>query len=151
MERARQDPPTVLQGDAVADIESVAAKLPSDMPLVVVHQVVMGYLSTDARARFRRRVLALGRRRPVYWLFAESPAAVETLAGVVAPPLDGHIHHTLVLMDLTRDPPPPTVLGVADPHGRWLRWLASPAVDSGPASPTPDFQTGSPRDPAMRR
>lgn len=151
MERARQDPPTVVRGDAVADIESVAARLPSDMPLVVVHQVVMGYLSTDARARFRRKVFALGRHRPVYWLFAEHPTAVEALAGVVAPPWDGHVHHTLALMDLTRDPAPSTVLGMADPHGRWLRWLAPPTVHSVPASPTPDLQTGSPRGPATRR
>jgi hypothetical protein len=126
MEQARRDPPTVMRGDAVADIDRVAAQLPSEVPLVVAHQVLMGYLSNAARARFRRKVLRLGRRRRVYWLFAESPAAVQTLAGVAAPPWDGHIQHTLVLMDLTSDPPQSTVLALADPHGGWLRWLASP-------------------------
>jgi hypothetical protein len=126
LDQARRDPPTVIRGDAVADIDRVAARLPSEVPLVVVHQVVMTYLSTAARARFRRKVLGLGRHRPVYWLFAESPTAVEAFAGLVAPPWHGHVQHTLVLMDLTRDPPHSTVLAVADPHGRWLRWLASP-------------------------
>jgi hypothetical protein len=125
MDRARRDPPSVIRGDAVADIEAVAAQLPPEVPLVVMHQVVMGYLSTSARTRFRRKVLGLGRQRPVYWLFAESPTAVQTLAGVIAPSGDGHLGHTLVLTDLTRDPPWSTVLAVADPHGSWLRWLGS--------------------------
>lgn len=124
LDQARRDPPTVIRGDAVADIDRVAARLSSEVPLVVVHQVVMSYLSTAARARFRRKVLGLGRNRPVYWLFAESPTAVEAFAGLVSPQSDGHVQHTLVLMDLTRDPPRSTILALADPHGRWLRWLA---------------------------
>jgi hypothetical protein len=124
IERARHDRPTVVRGDATSDLETVAARLAADVPLVVVHQVVMGYLSVRARDQFRRKIHGLTRHRPVYWLFAESPSAVETLAGLAAPPVDGHAQDALVLVDLTRHPPTSTVLAVADPHGRWLRWLA---------------------------
>ena len=110
------------------NLHGAAARLPADVPLVVVHQVVMGYLSTRERVPFRRKIHELAGQRPVYWLLAESPAAVETLAGVVVPPWDGHVAHTLVLVDLTRDPQRTFVLGTADPHGRWLRWTAPPIV-----------------------
>jgi hypothetical protein len=130
IDQARIDPPIVIRGDAVADIETVTARLPRETPLVIVHQVVMGYLSPRARTQFRRKVHELARHRPLYWLFTESPSAVEILADLALPPSDGHAQHTLALMDLTRDPPRSSVLANADPHGRWLRWFAP--VDGGP-------------------
>jgi hypothetical protein len=125
MERARSDPPRVVRGDAIAHFESAAARLPADGPLVVVHQVVMGYLSPRARAQFRHKVLELARNRSVYWLFAESPTAAETLTGVVPPAWDGHVQHSLVLVDLTGGRVAADQLAFADPHGRWLRWVAA--------------------------
>jgi hypothetical protein len=124
IELARADPPNVIRGDAVADLEMAAARLPIEVPLVVVHQAVMGYLSIQARTSFRRAIRDLARQRPVYWLFAESPAAAEVLAGVVPPPSGGRAKHLLVLADLTRDTPTSMVLAEADPHGSWLRWMA---------------------------
>jgi hypothetical protein len=121
MARAQNDPPRVLRGDAVAHLEAAAAHLPADVPLVVVHQVVMGYLSTRARSQFRRKVLALARHRPVYWLFAESPTSAETLAGLAPPARTGHIQHSLVLVDLTGGRVVAEQLAFADPHGRWIR------------------------------
>ena len=87
----------------------------------------MGYLSPRARTQFRNKVMELGRHRPVYWLFAESPTAAEALAGVQPPLSGGWAQHSLVLLDLTRDPVTANVLGYADPHGRWLRWVADSA------------------------
>jgi hypothetical protein len=123
IEQARRDPPVVIRGDAIADLDRAADQLPPDAPLVVVHQSVMGYLSTRDRTRFGQAVRALARRRPVYWLFAESPTAAQVLAAVTPPSGDG-AQHVLVLADLTRDPTPASVLAVADPHGQWLHWLA---------------------------
>ena len=124
IERARRDPPVVIRGDAIADLGVVADRLSLDAPLVVAHQVVMGYLSTRERDWFGLAVRSLARRRPVYWLFAESPTAAQTLAGVT-PPSSGRVEHVLVLADLTRDPSAAIVLATADPHGRWIRWVAS--------------------------
>jgi hypothetical protein len=121
---ARNDPPIVIRGDAVTDLETVAARLPSDAPLVVFHQAVMGYLSTRARMQFRRKVMDLASRRRVYWLLTESPSAVEALTGLVSTHWDGLAQHTVALMDLTRDPSRSDILAIADPHGRWLRWVA---------------------------
>ena len=120
----RRDPPLVLRGDAIDNLDSAARHLPSDVPMVIVHQALMAYLSTRDRVRFRHAVKALARRRPVYWLFVESPTAAGTLADV-APPPDGRTQHVVVLADLTRAQRPAVVLAVADPHGRWLRWVAS--------------------------
>jgi hypothetical protein len=123
IEQARRAPPVVVRGDAIADLDRAADQLPPERPLVVVHQSVMSYLSTRDRIRFGQAVPALARRRPVYWLFAESPTAAQTLAAVTPPSGEGAMH-VLVLTDLTHDPSRGSVLAVADPHGRWLRWLA---------------------------
>ncbi len=125
---AQAEPPVVLRGDASVDLERVAAGLAPDVPLVVMHQAVMTYLSASARHRVRAAIRGLACRRPVFWLLSEDPAIAQMLTGVDTSSITTGAHHVLVLTDFTRDVPASAVLAHADPHGRWLRWLA-PAYD----------------------
>jgi hypothetical protein len=128
---AKADPPTVITGDAVNDLQAVAARIPAQSPLIVMHQALTPYLPERSRTSLRRAIHHLARSRPVYWLFAEAPTAAETLVGFAPTFTNGIAYHALVLTDLTRKTLTPVALAVADPHGRWLRWLAPSDCDPG--------------------
>lgn len=59
---ARQDPPRVIVGDALADLAAAAAEAPAGLTLVVVSLGTLVYLAPDARAAFPRAVRELGAR-----------------------------------------------------------------------------------------
>lgn len=113
IEIARADPPTVRQGDLLADLPAIAALAPRDMLLVVYHTAVIGYVPSQAdRDRFARMV---GQTRAL-WISNEVPSAFPALARAA--------------------PPPPTpgdfLLGVdgkpvawTGPHGQSIHWFAS--------------------------
>lgn len=59
---ARQDPPRVIAGDALADLADAVAQAPADLTVVVVSLGTLVYLSPDARAAFPKAVAGLGAR-----------------------------------------------------------------------------------------
>jgi hypothetical protein len=121
--RARADPPNVVRGDAATDLVHVASGIRSDVPLVIFHQALMAYLSTDQRLRVQRAIHELARKRPVFWLMSEGPSTFQALVGL-SPPTENVARHALVVTDLTGAEPRSVQLASADPHGRDLRWLA---------------------------
>ncbi len=126
--RARRVPPTVVRGDATEDLERVAADVSPDVPLVVFHQALMGYMTTPERNRLRDTIRDIARLRRVYWLFVEGPDTAKSLVGVEPPSAGDRSQHSMVLTDFSRSEPASVVLALCDPHGRWLHWLA-PAYD----------------------
>ncbi|WP_395640168.1 DUF2332 family protein [Pseudolysinimonas sp.] len=59
---ARQDPPRVVAGDALAGLAAAVAEAPSDLTLVVVSLGTLVYLTPEARAAFPGAVRDLGAR-----------------------------------------------------------------------------------------
>jgi hypothetical protein len=59
---ARDDPPQVRAGDALADLADAAGEAPGDLTLVVVSLGTLVYLSPEARAAFPGAVAELGAR-----------------------------------------------------------------------------------------
>jgi hypothetical protein len=62
LETARDDPPPVRRGDALADLVDAAAAAPAELTLVVVSLGTLVYLSPDARAAFPGVVAGVGAR-----------------------------------------------------------------------------------------
>jgi len=109
LERAREEPPTIVQGDLTELLEDVASEAPGDATLVVFHTAVLGYLPVAAREDVAHRVAALG----ATWIAGEAPGVL----GLPAPP--GALlerGHFVVTVGGTHE------LARMGPHGDWLRW-----------------------------
>jgi hypothetical protein len=156
LELARTLPelPVVHEGDAVADLERVAATLPKDAHLCLLHSWVAAYFTPEEQRALSETVALLAATRPVSWIIAEAPYEVP---GLPMPPPAG---------PATLDPPsvpgtpcaPDTRasdgksekrvrgatavvlveegpgrertavrLGDMHSHGRWLHWYGVPA------------------------
>lgn len=110
---AAEDPPILIRGDLIDNIEGVLATAPEGLTKVVFHSAVMNYLNAEARERFTSLMLS---RDDVVWLSNEGPQIVPGLVSDRKPPVDNSF-----LLGLNGS----SSLAFADPHGRWLSWLPS--------------------------
>jgi hypothetical protein len=111
---ARRDPPLVVKGDLLADLEPLIKAAPRDATLVVFHTAVLPYVSSALREQF---VATVTTSRAV-WISNEAPGVFPTLTAT-APlaPAPGQF----VLM---RDGVP---LAWAHPHGQSIDWFGPPS------------------------
>lgn len=111
MEIARKDPPTVVRGDLLADLPTLAATAPADATLVVFHSAVLAYVPMEDRGRLARLVAELG----AVWIGNELPRVLPEVAArlKVEPPPDRFL--------LAVDGAPVALTG---PHGQSIEWLA---------------------------
>lgn len=107
---ARRDPPMVVKGDLLSDLEPLIATAPREATLVVYHTAVLLYLAREHRERFAERM----RRSPAVWIGNEAPGLLPSLAGA-APPAPGP-----GLFLLMRDGVPLAWTGA---HGQSLDWF----------------------------
>ncbi|MGH3630329.1 MAG: DUF2332 domain-containing protein [Sciscionella sp.] len=122
----RRTPPVLIRGDAVDDLPAAAARIPAELPLVVLTSHVLPYLRPDRRDAFRAALAALAARRPLWWLSQESYAV--GLAAVLpgrdelefsaADPCT-----TVGVVRWQRGQPQVRVLAQSAPHGERLNWL----------------------------
>jgi hypothetical protein len=63
--------PEVITGDAVDDLPAAAARIPEELPLVVLTSLVLMYLPRERREAFIAALGALAQHRPVYWVSHE--------------------------------------------------------------------------------
>jgi hypothetical protein len=83
IEIARVDPPTVLQGDLLADLPALVALAPKEMQLVVYHTAALGYVSSQSdRDAFVRIVRQTG----AVWISSEAPFVFPELTQSAPPP-----------------------------------------------------------------
>jgi hypothetical protein len=124
--RAAPHPPRLEQGDMVEDLARVAATVAEEGPLVVFHSWVAAYLGEDQQRALVEAVRAVGRERPVHYLYAES--AFET-AGLPTPPSPQPRPGPDMATALVHVAPGSGPARIADmhPHGYWLRWWPPPA------------------------
>ncbi len=71
---ARDDPPTVVQGDLLTDLAPLVREAPVDATVVLFHSAVLAYLARDDRQAFVDSVRTFG--RDVVWVSNESPGIV---------------------------------------------------------------------------
>ena len=110
---ARAEPPRIVRGDLLKDLEPLMAEAPADATLVVFHTAVLGYVTPiEARMRFADAM----RRSRAVWISNEiSPVFPEIAARAPAPAPRGRFL-------LAVDGVPKAWTG---PHGQSLAWFAS--------------------------
>ena len=124
---AAADPPEILRGDAFALPEALD-RVPPGMHVCVFHSATLAYVPPDDRAEFSDLLEEIARSRPLSWISLEGPflAPFDRLHGDAStPPPEGPymlLGHTEWQEGRRYD----RLLGRADPHGRWLQWLAPP-------------------------
>ncbi|MDQ6697385.1 MAG: DUF2332 domain-containing protein [Actinomycetota bacterium] len=125
LEAARADPPRILQGDAVDDLQAAIATVPAAALPVVTSSWVMAYLPDDRQRAFIAQLDRVAARRDVSLVFAEAPIEVP---GLPVPPgnrRSGGEHTTvLVRVDWRTGQRSVTHLANLYPHGTWIQWLA---------------------------
>jgi hypothetical protein len=108
---ARADPPRIVKGDLLGDLEPLMATAPKDATLVVFHTAVLAYVtSQERRDRFAESV----RRAGAVWISNEAPSAFPAAAETAPPaPAPGQFL-------LMRDRIP---LAWTAPHGQSIDWF----------------------------
>jgi hypothetical protein len=109
---ARLDPPEVVKGDLLTDLEPLLADAPKDATLVVFHTAVLEYVQPESlREDFRRTV----ERSGAVWISNETPRVFPQLGGNIPPPPAGGRFVTML-----------DGVGVAwaGPHGESIDWFA---------------------------
>jgi hypothetical protein len=102
--------PTVIKGDLVTSLHSVAAAAPRNATLVVFHSAVLAYVAPQDRLRFIRAVTDLG----AIWISNEAPDVVPEIAAQLKqkPALDKFV---LAVNG--------TPVAITAAHGQSLDWL----------------------------
>ncbi|HWM33824.1 MAG TPA: DUF2332 domain-containing protein [Pseudolysinimonas sp.] len=110
----REDPPEVVEGDALERLPALAAAAPAGATLVVVSLGTLVYLAPADRARVVERCAALGARLVTLEPLSALPELAVRLEGLTAP------EPTPFLLALDGIP-----LAFAGPHGDRLSWLSA--------------------------
>ena len=113
LESLGRRPPTILSGDALADLDALLALVPEGATPVVMHSATLAYLGAAEREEFVRRVAASG----AHWLSFEG---VGVLAGIRErlPDVADHRDEPFFVVALDGEP-----LGRCSPHGGWVSWF----------------------------
>jgi hypothetical protein len=111
IEICRQQPPKVLRGDLLKDVETTIRSAPPATTTVVFHTAVLGYVSGQAdRDTFARTVRALG----AVWISNEAPHVYPNIAAKVKEPI--RLDRFLLAVD--GEP-----VAWTGPHGQSIDWF----------------------------
>jgi hypothetical protein len=109
---ARRDPPRVVRGDLLRDLEPLVAEAPTDATLVVFHTAVLAYVTPpEARQRFVDTV----RGSRAVWISNEAPRVFPDIAARASQPAP----HWRFLLAVDGEP-----VAWTGPHGQSLDWFA---------------------------
>jgi hypothetical protein len=110
---ARREPPDIVRGDLLTDLEPLMAAAPWDATLVVFHTAVLTYV---AAANDREDFAARMRAADAVWISNEAPSVFPLLAGRLVSAGQGRFL-------LMQDGAPVAWCG---PHGQSLEWIEPP-------------------------
>lgn len=117
LDAVADNPPTILQGDAIDLLPDLdASRLPDDIPLVVFHAMVRIHVPANRRNAFDRAIDALAQRRRLLHISLELP------------PADAPYDRTGHLLALRDSCGPDRDLALAEGHGRWIAPLPKAAA-----------------------
>lgn len=111
VEVVRADPPRVVRGDLLTDLDALIDEAPTDATVVVFHTAVLAYLGAADRAAFATQMLDRVAAGRAHWIANEGPGVFE--------------HTAAFLRDragfvLSVDGAP---VALSAPHGGSLEWL----------------------------
>jgi hypothetical protein len=110
------EPPRLVKGDLLADIDALIAEAPNDATLVVMHSSTLVYVPQDVRDAFAEKMRALDG----CWISQEGPGVAPILdTGITA--LESQPPRSGAALTVSVDGAPKAL---AAPHGGWIRWLA---------------------------
>jgi hypothetical protein len=110
---ARLDPPRIVRGNLLTDLEPLIAAAPKDATLVIFHSAALAYVSPRAN---RDRFAATVRAANAYWISNEAPSVSPSFAETAPPaPAPGRF-----LLALNRKP-----LAWTGAHGQSIDWFGS--------------------------
>lgn len=112
IEIAREDPPLVVQGDAVDDLAALAGKAPSGGTLVIFHSATLNYLPPERREKFAQVVGELDG----VWISNEAIGVISSIRDALG---RARLDRAAFVMGLGPDRP----LAFSDPHGEWTQWI----------------------------
>jgi hypothetical protein len=124
VEEAKQDPPTIVAGDAVDGVTDVVGRLPADATAVVTTSWMLAYLTPERRIAFREALTAASRERPIAWISAEGAGVVDRFDGIEAPSDAQGMEASILGLLLLREGAVAATehLGFVHPHGSWIDW-----------------------------
>jgi hypothetical protein len=110
---ARLDPPNLVRGDLLTDLEPLIAAAPRDATLVIFHTATLAYVSPRAK---RDRFAATVRGSGAFWISNEAPSVSPSFAEAAPPaPAPGRF-----LLALNGKP-----LAWTGAHGQSIDWFGS--------------------------
>ncbi|MET0134124.1 MAG: DUF2332 domain-containing protein [Kibdelosporangium sp.] len=125
-EMQRRDPPTLVEGDAVDDLGAAAARIPRELPVVVLTSHVLPYLPDARRRDFVAVLTELAASRPVWWASQDHYLAAMTYLVPGRAEFDEpgqEFRGVLGLVHWDGGKPSTQLLGRTGPHGQSLSWL----------------------------
>ncbi|SEP36031.1 hypothetical protein SAMN02990966_05349 [Rhodospirillales bacterium URHD0017] len=108
---ARRDPPRVVRGDLLKDLEPLMAEAPAEATLVVFHTAVLAYVTPP---EVRQRFVDTVRASRAVWISNETPRVFPEIAARASQPAP----HWRFLLAVDGEPKAWT-----GPHGQSLEWL----------------------------
>jgi hypothetical protein len=125
----RGDRPELITGDAIDDLPAVAARIPAELPVVVITSLALLYLSTERQLAFLAALSDLAARRPVSWVSHEEyVSALRHLLPDRADLLRDKGEPSFGVLGLVRwekGAPVARALARTAWHGQRMTWLAS--------------------------
>ena len=117
---ARDHPPEIVRGDAVAALAPTVDLVGAAAHPVVTNSWVLNYLTGDQRSAYLAELDRIGAQRDLSWVYAEAPALIPELP--VAPdPKDPH-RTVLSLARWRSGQRTVRHLATVHPHGFWIHW-----------------------------
>ena len=126
---ARERTPTVLRGDAVADLAATINSFPEQATACVMTTWTFAYLDADQRRAFVVELERVGRRRPLVWISAEGPGVIDLFDATDPPAHDLTMPSVLGAVVIDQTGATAITLGWVHPHGRWIDWQAAHATN----------------------
>lgn len=110
VEIARQEPPQLIAGDALALLPAVMAQVPPNTTLCIFHSFTVNQFSPEGRERLSSLLQDRSTQRPIFRI------SLEELPGERYPRLD--------LTRYVNGTKTEQTLAYCAAHGWWLEWLA---------------------------
>jgi hypothetical protein len=117
---AREHPPEILAGEAVASVAAALERVGTTAHPVVMNSWVLNYFTPAQRRAYLAELEAVGARRDLSWVYAEAPAHIPELPNAPDPK---DPHRTVLSMVRWRGGRRVVDhLATVHPHGFWMQW-----------------------------
>lgn len=116
-------PPPLAAADAVTDLRRIVEDVPSELPLCLFHSTLVTYLPPDARTELFSTIRDLAVRRPVMWIYLESPALMTGPDAPEAITAQHRADHDTFVLGVV-GPGKDAVLAQVGTYGECITWIA---------------------------